>query len=355
MTGQPGQAPEGPGWVPEEPGWVPEGIDTGKANGARVYDYVLGGSHNFRADQDAARALIAVEPNTRAIGRENRAFLGRAVRFLAGQAGIRQFLDIGSGIPTEQNVHQVAHQFAPGSRVVYVDHDEVAVAHSRLILADDTDAAIVQADLREPAKILADPATQLLIDLSQPVAVLLVAVLHFIPDADNPAQILATLRDALAPGSYLVISHACRDAKPVVVSAIETVYRSRVAGQITARTREQIAAFFAGFEVVEPGLAWLPEWRPDSPADVPGNPAQYWVLAGAARRAPRPLRQGVCCVIPTTVLYFEQHVRMGITCGRGDVAGAVRHYRDGHLPDRAGQLGLRRQRRRVAVRLGPAG
>ena len=140
-----------------------------------------------------------MEPNTRAIIRANRAFLGRAVRFLAGEAGIRQFLDIGSGISTEQNVHQIAQETAPGSRVVYVDNDEVAVAHSRLLLEDDPDATIIQADLREPAKILADPETQLLIDFTQPVALLLVAVLHFIPDTADPAGILATPMAARLP------------------------------------------------------------------------------------------------------------------------------------------------------------
>jgi len=140
-----------------DPGWVPPGLDTSKANIARVYDYWLGGSHNFRADQDAARTLIAVEPNTRAIIRANRAFLGRAVRFLAAEAGIRQFLDIGSGIPTEQNVHQIAQEAAAGSRVVYVDNDEVAVAHSRLLLEADPDATIIQADLREPANVPDNP------------------------------------------------------------------------------------------------------------------------------------------------------------------------------------------------------
>ena len=267
-----------------EPGWIPPGIDTSKANIARVYDYWLGGSHNFRADQDAARSLIAVEPNTRAVMRANREFLGRAVRFLAREAGIRQFLDIGSGIPTSQNVHQVAQAAAPGSRVVYVDNDDVVVAHSRLMLEDDPDATIVQADVRDPAKILADPETRLLIDFSQPVAVLLVAVLHFIPEADDPARILATLRDSMAPGSYLVICHGCRDANPDVAAAGETVYTSRVAAQVCMRTRPQIARLFDGFTLVEPGLVWLPEWRPDSPADVPENPEQFWGLVGVGRR-----------------------------------------------------------------------
>ncbi len=266
-----------------QPRWVPPGVDTGKANTARVYDYWLGGSHNFRADQDAARALIALDPNMRATMRANRAFLGRAVRFLAGQAGIRQFLDLGSGIPTEQNVHQVAQAAAPGAHVVYVDNDEVAVAHSQLILDDNPDATIVCADLREPAKILADPETQLLIDFTRPVAVLLVAVLHFIPDSDYPEQIIATLREVMAPGSYLVICHACRDASPELAAQHETLYSSRVAARLCLRTREQITGFFDGFTLIEPGLAWLPQWRPDHPGDVPEDSWKYWGLAGVAQ------------------------------------------------------------------------
>src|SRR5947207_4128082 len=225
-----------------EPGWVPPGVDTSKANIARVYDYWLGGSHNFQADQDAARTGIAMEPNVREIVRANRAFLGRAVRFLASEAGIRQFLDIGSGIPTSQPVHQTAQEAAPGSRVVYVDNDEVAVAHSRLILDDNPDATVIQADLREPAKILADPETQLLIDFTQPVALLLLAVLHFVPDEADPAQIMATLRDAVCPGSYLVICHACRDVRPDMADNATAVYTSRVAAQLRVRTRDEIAA-----------------------------------------------------------------------------------------------------------------
>jgi SAM-dependent methyltransferase len=266
-----------------QPDWVPPGVDTGKANIARVYDWWLGGDHNFLADRDVARSIIAVEPNTRATMRANRAFLGRAVRYLANEAGIRQFLDIGSGIPTENNVHQVAQKAAPGARVVYADNDDVAVAHSRLILNDNPDAAVLQADLRDPAAILAAPETQLLIDFTQPVALLLVAVLHFIADTDQPGTILATLRDALAPGSYLVISHGCRDAKPDTASNVETVYNSRVAAQVTARTSDQVARFFDGFTLIDPGLAWVSAWRPDSPADVPDDPSKYWMLAGVGR------------------------------------------------------------------------
>ena len=266
-----------------EPGWVPPETDTTKANVARVYDYWLGGDHNFQADRDVARTIIALDPNFRTAVRANRAFLGRAVRFLAGQAGIRQFLDIGSGIPTENNVHQVAQDIAPGSRVVYADNDDVAVAHSRLILQDNPNAAIIQADLREPGKILADPETQLLLDFSQPVAVLLVAVLHFVPDDAEAADIVAAVRGALAPGSYLVICHNCRDERPGLASSFENVYNSRVTAELRFRTREEITRLCDGFTFIDPGLVWIPQWRPDSPADVPDDPEKYWGLVGVAR------------------------------------------------------------------------
>jgi SAM-dependent methyltransferase len=266
-----------------DPGWVPPEIDTSKANVARVYDYWVGGDHNFQADRDLARTIIALDPNIRATMRANRAFLGRAVRFLAGEAGIRQFLDIGSGIPTANNVHQVAQDTAPGSRVVYVDKDDVVVAHSRLILADNPDATVVQADLREPARILGDPGTQLLLDFSQPVALFLVAVLHFIPDNEEARRIVAELRDALAPGSYLVICHTCRDQQPNLASSFENVYNKRVAGELIMRSRDEIAALCEGFTLLEPGLVWIPQWRPDSPDDVPEDPSKYWALVGVAR------------------------------------------------------------------------
>lgn len=269
-----------------QPGWVPPGIDTGKANIARVYDWWLGGDHNFRADQDAARAMIAIEPNARGIARANRAFLGRAVRFLAAEKGITQFLDIGSGIPTVNNVHQVAQAAVPGARVLYADVDDVAVAHSRLLLDDVPDAAVIQADLREPAKILADPGTKRMLDLSQPVALLLVAVLHFLPDADEPYRIVASLRDALAPGSYLVVSHGCRDAQPDAMAATETVYRSKVAARGRARTREEIARFFDGFTLVDPGLVWMTQWRPDDPDDVLEHPERFWFVSGVGQLSP---------------------------------------------------------------------
>ncbi|MGA8458582.1 MAG: SAM-dependent methyltransferase [Streptosporangiaceae bacterium] len=267
----------------DEPGWVPPGVDTKRANVARVYDYWLGGRHNFLADQDVARSIAAVEPNVRVFVRANRAFLGRAVRFLT-QSGIRQFLDIGSGIPTEGNVHEVAQQAAPGSRVVYADIDPVAIAHSRALLAGNADASVINGDLREPDKILANEDTWRLTDFSQPVGLLLMLVLHFIPDADDPWRIVATLRDALAPGSYLVIGHATDEGNPTMAQAASKVYNRSVSTQMNLRSHAEIMRFFDGFDLVEPGLVYTPLWRPDSPADVPENPSKGGGLVGVGRK-----------------------------------------------------------------------
>jgi SAM-dependent methyltransferase len=266
-----------------EPDWVPPGVDTKRANVARVYDYWLGGSHNFLADQDVARAIVAVEPKMREIARANRQFLGRAVRYLA-TAGIHQFLDIGSGIPTEGNVHEVAQHADPGARVVYADVDEVAIAHSKAILAGNENAAIVAADLREPEKILANDEVRRLIDLGQPTGLLLMVVLHFIADAEDPWRIVATLRDALAPGSYLVLGHATHEGRPTVAHATERVYNRSVATELHLRSRAEIQRFFDGFEFVDPGLVYVPLWRPGSPADVPGDPGQFGCLVAVARK-----------------------------------------------------------------------
>ena len=266
-----------------EADWVPPGVDVKRANVARVYDYWLGGSHNFLADQDLARAITAVEPNSRAGALANRAFLGRAVRFLAS-AGIRQFLDIGSGIPTQGNVHEVAQQASPGARVVYADVDPVAIAHSKAILAGNDNAAIIDADLHDPGNVLGDPTVRRLIDFGQPAGLLLVMVLHFIDDAADPWRIVATLRDALPSGSYLVLAHATNESRPSVAQAAETVYNRSVSTDIHMRTRAEILRFFDGFDLVEPGLVYIPQWRPDSPADVPADPGKFWVLVGVARK-----------------------------------------------------------------------
>ena len=252
-------------------------------NPARVYDALLGGKDNYAADRAVADKLAEAKPALRPNVRANRAYLRRVTRFLAGQAGIRQFLDIGSGIPTQNNVHQVAQDVAPGARVLYADTDDVAVAHSKLILDGNPDAAVIQADLRDPANILADPETQLLLDFSRPVGLLLVAVLHFLADDDGPEQIVATLRDALPPGSYLVVSHACIDSSPDLLSAFSAAYQSRITSRGRARTRAEITRFFDGFTLVDPGLVWLPQWRPNRPQDVPDDPERYWFLAGVGQ------------------------------------------------------------------------
>ena len=267
----------------DDPSWVPLGVDTKRANVARVYDYWLGGSHNFLADQDVARAIMAVEPNTREWIRANRAFLGRAVRFLAGN-GIGQFLDIGSGIPTEGNVHEIAEQASPGAHVVYADIDPVAVAHSRAILGGNSNAAVISADLREPQEILFNDTVRGLIDFAQPAGLLLNLVLPFIADDEDPWQIVATLRDALAPGSYLVLSHGTDEARPRVAQATEKVYNHGVSTSIHIRSRADIRRFFDRFDLVDPGLVYIPEWRPDSPGDVPAEPSRLWGLVGVGRR-----------------------------------------------------------------------
>jgi SAM-dependent methyltransferase len=262
---------------------APAGVDARRANVARVYDYWLGGTDNFQADRDLGRQILAVEPSVRAIARANRDFLGRAVRSVSG-AGIRQFLDIGSGIPTQGNVHEVAQAADPQARVVYADIDPVAVAHSRAILSRNQNAAAIQADLRDPAAILADDTTRRLIDFSQPAGLLLVAVLHFIADAEEPARLVATLRDALAPGSYLVLCHAAA-AGSIMAQPLEKVYNQSVSGSLRIRSGSEILPFFEGFELLDPGLVSGPEWRPDPAAVARGEAGHMWgLLAGVGRK-----------------------------------------------------------------------
>jgi hypothetical protein len=261
-------------------GWVPPGVDTRRANPARVYDYLLGGSHNFLADQDAGRAITAMQPGAARFARANRAFLGRAVRFMAAD-GIRQFLDIGSGIPTQGNVHEITAEAAPGAHVVYADIDPIAVAHSEAILSGTDDAVIVPADLRSPQQILGNAEVRRLIDFGQPVAVLLVFVLHFVSDADHPRELVARLRDALAPGSYLVLSHATSDDQPATAQVMKKMYDRTVSTSIVPRPHEEILRFFDGFTLVDPGLVPVPEWRPESPP-----PKGFWgSYAGVGKKA----------------------------------------------------------------------
>src|ERR1700728_1829684 len=263
--------------------WVPPGADTQRAHPARVYDYLLGGTHNFLADQDAGRALLAVEPNTRPGARANRAFLGRAVRLLATE-GIRQFLDIGSGIPTEGNMDQIAHQATLGARIADDDNDPVTVAHALAMLEGNADAGITEAALREPRQILADHDVRRLIDLARPAGLVLSMILHFISDDEDPWRIVATLRDALGPGRYLVLTHLTNESRPVVAQAAATVYNRAVSTDVRMRSRAEILRFFDGSRLVDPGLLYVSQWRPASPASVPDAPSQFWVLAGVGRK-----------------------------------------------------------------------
>ncbi|MEJ2853979.1 MULTISPECIES: SAM-dependent methyltransferase [unclassified Saccharothrix] len=259
--------------------WTPEGIDVELPSSARIYDYLLGGGHNFEADRYTAEALIRVLP-VRDMARLNRSYLRRAVLALV-DAGITQFLDLGSGIPTVGNVHEVAQQADPDCRVVYVDIEPVAIKHSELLLADNPRALAVQADLREPEAVI-DAARELL-DFSAPVGLLAVGVMQFIPDEDDPWGIIARYRDALAPGSYLALSHFTPDRMPREMAAGADIFQ-HTAEPITPRTREQVLAMVDGFDVVEPGLVFTPEWRPESPEDVPEDPGRANLYAVVGRK-----------------------------------------------------------------------
>lgn len=266
----------------ERPDWAPDDIDMEQPRVARVYDYLLGGSHNFASDRQLAHKVISAMPDAPLQAQANRAFLHRAVRYLVDR-GLRQFLDIGSGIPTLGNVHEVAQRAAPDARVVYVDIDAVAVAHSREILAGNERATIIQEDLRRPERILDHPALRALLDLNQPVAVLLVAVLHSLPDADNPAGILERLRTRLAPGSYLVISHATQDSRPEQLEQVRKLY-GQTATPGTLRSQVDVEGFFAGFTLVEPRVVRAPEWHPEGSDDLDGYREHSNVLVGVGRR-----------------------------------------------------------------------
>jgi hypothetical protein len=265
----------------ERPTWAPEGVSLDQPSPARIYDYLLGGSHNSAADREVARRVLEAMPDAVAATRANRAFLYRAVRFVV-DAGVRQFLDLGSGIPTAGNVHEVAQRATPDARVVYVDVDPVAVAHSRALLADNERAAVIQADLRDPDKILEQARG--LLDLDQPIGLLMVAILHVIPDTDDPAGLVARFRDAIAAGSYLVIGHGTADSRPEEAAKLREISR-RTPTPLTHRTHEQVSRFFVGFDLVDPGLVWVPQWRPD-PEDKPDpHPERAANYGGVGRKA----------------------------------------------------------------------
>jgi S-adenosyl methyltransferase len=255
-------------------------VNTEVPNPARIYDYLLDGKDNFPADRDVAEQLLAIAPVARDVVEDNRAFLRRVVRFLTREAGVRQFIDLGSGLPTQGNVHEIAQAEAPEARVVYVDNDAMVVTHSRALLAGDNTATI-QADLREPEGVLGHPEVRELIDFDQPVALLLMAILHFIPDDEDPPGIVARFRDALPAGSYLSVSHGTRDlperwdlspeAMAEMGAKVEQLYRLTTASLVT-RTRAEVERFFDGFDLVEPGVVEIQRWRPDDQGSIlPGG------------------------------------------------------------------------------------
>jgi SAM-dependent methyltransferase len=254
--------------------WAPTDVDLTRPNVARVYDYYLGGSHNFAVDRQMGQQAIDLWPEVLMIIRANRAFLRRAVGHLI-HAGVRQFLDLGSGIPTVGNVHEVAQAEAPEARVVYVDIDSVAVAHARMILAGNPHTGVIQADLRRPDLVLAHPDLRRLLDLDQPVALLTVAVLHFVPDADDPGEILAAYREAVATGSHLVVSHATGDGQRQGQATEHRQLYARTANPMTMRPHTQIAELLRGWDLLDPGLVRLPLWRPDSGDETPHNPDAF--------------------------------------------------------------------------------
>jgi hypothetical protein len=265
--------------VSQQTNWVPTSVDLEKPSAARIYDYVLGGNHNFAADREAARSLVAAIPDAPAMARANRAFLQRAVRYCCAQ-GIRQFLDLGSGIPTVGNVHEIAQQVDPSARVVYVEIEHVAVAHSQLILEDNPNAVMVHADITKPGLVLGDPATKAMLDFSQPVGVLAIAIGHYV--LDDPESVFAAYRDAVPSGSYLGLSHLTDDFRDMTELSGDM---RRTQNAVRARTRDEIIRLFGDWELVEPGLVTTSQWRPDRDTGPREDAGQRdGLYAGVARK-----------------------------------------------------------------------
>ncbi|HET6950119.1 MAG TPA: SAM-dependent methyltransferase [Acidimicrobiales bacterium] len=268
----------------------PTEIDVSVAHAARVYDYFLGGTTNFKVDREAAEHAAAVHPGglatVRASVRSNRAFLGRVVGWLGRDAGMRQYLDIGSGIPNGLNVHTVAQQAIPAARVVYVDNDPIVLAHAHQLLGEITGTGVVDylwGDLREPASVLERAAATL--DFAQPVAVLLVGILHFFPDGDDdPYGLVAGLLDAVPTESHLVVCHLACDIHPVEMREVERRFNKTTAETWQLRNRDEVRGFFAGLDLVDPGVVQVDQWRPDAgPAPVlppEGRTNPLWVGVG---------------------------------------------------------------------------
>jgi hypothetical protein len=260
-------------------------VDASRPSVARMYDYYLDGKDNFAIDREAVERVEAVMPDVRQVARENRAFLRRAVRFMAA-AGVRQFIDIGAGLPTAGNTHEIAQQAAAGSRVIYVDNDPIVLAHGRALLETDQNTRVVAADLRSPAEVFEHPQTRQLIDLRQPVGVLLIAMTHFLLDAERE-QVMGALREAIVPGSHVALTHVTGDRHPPeTVEGVQRAY-SATPTPIYFRTHPEVLRFFDGLALVEPGMVFVDRWRPDlaeatSPAIVP---ATNWLYGGVGQKS----------------------------------------------------------------------
>jgi hypothetical protein len=259
------------------------GFDATRPHVARVYDYLLGGKDNFAADRAVGDRIIASLPATQIGVRAQRAVLARVVRYLVGEAGVRQLLDIGSGLPTAENVHQIAQRIDPATRVVYVDNDPVVLSHARALLADDLVTFAAEGDLRDPAGILASPEVATRLDWDQPVGLLLCGILHYFPDTEHPVELVKVLYDALPPGSYVFIHHLLHIEDPA--SAALEVAMQQGLGPSQFRTLEQVAELFAELELIEPGLVPVADWRPDAGIlSANRHPVLGLACAGVARR-----------------------------------------------------------------------
>lgn len=264
-----------------------DSFSTGIPNVARIYDALLGGKDNFAADREAAGRLVRAVPGAAAAARENRAFLGRVVRFLAEEAGVRQFLDIGAGLPTARAVHEIVHGLVPVPRVVYADRDPVVVRHAQALANGASGVAVIRADLGQPRDLLAQAAMRDRLDLTRPVAVLLVAVLHFVSDEEDPWAVVNSYKDQIAPGSYLVVSHVTADHISASAAQLARDVYVGASAPGVPRRREQIARFFGGLEMVSPGLVSVSGWRPGHIGPPPG-PALFYAGVGCKRSPGRP-------------------------------------------------------------------
>ena len=265
-----------------EPTRAYDDVDTTIASAARAYDYYLGGAHNFAVDRELAQKVLRRVPDMKDMAVANRAFLRRAVHYCVDQ-GIRQFLDIGSGIPTAGNVHEIAQEAAPESRVVYVDNEPVAVSHSTTILEDNENATVVRGDLEDADSILQHPETRRMLDFDQPVALMMVALFHFVPESAAPRELVRTFHEQLASGSYLCLSHFTGDPYPDAANSLVELYKDS-SNPVVARSWQEVADLMADFELVEPGVSYVPEWHPDSPEDVGPDPARSIVYGAVGRK-----------------------------------------------------------------------